>query len=690
MKKPLLCSKWNIIDAGNAILVASEEDFHVFADPVTRRLAPLLTGEATTETIIEALAGDFEQSAVRAAISELERHGLIRDGGQPARAEAAYWEFAGVDPVAAAARRSALAVRVLATGDASFDGVVSALEALGIAIDERAEFSILVTRNYLDPAIGEFSKACWADGRSWMLTRPYGLRQWIGPLVIPGRPPCWDCLSRALITNGYMARVPIANLPTTSALTSTLAATEAAKWLLGGQNPQLQGQIRTIHTVFLTIETHAVLCHADCPVCGGFQGLRSVTLDAVVSPITGIAAELDEVHREPGLVICQARSGQWLCRGRDGGMYFARRDTFHGSGETGEEARTNCLGEAVERYSAQYHGQKLHSASLYHLGSTAIDPRALLLYSDQQHRNRAAWNAGQPEFHRIGVPFDPAAETSWAAANWFTSGDPVFVPAGFCYMGFVEPFCGADSNGCAAAPSWEEAVLRGLLELIERDAVALWWYSRARRPLIKPSSWSHRIVCVNASLQQRGYGMHLLDLTTDCAIPVCLAVCSRGDGGRVVLGSAAAAEPESAAWRAVLSAAGVLLGLELGGVLPQAKDQELLAHWLSSSTLDTDPYLAPLANTARDLNELPQLAGDTSHEQLLHCVNQVESLGLRVAVLDLTRPELRIPAARVMVPGLRHWWARFAPGRLYDTPVRLGWIPEPLTESELNPVPFVL
>ena len=45
---------------------------------------------------------------------------------------------------------------------------------------------------------------------------------------------------------------------------------------------------------------------------------------------------------------------------------------------------------------------------------------------------------------------------------------------------------------------------------------------------------------------------------------------------------------------------------------------------------------------------------------------------------------------RTIVPGLRHYKPRFAPGRLYDVPVRLGWRQEPLEETQLNPVPLVV
>jgi ribosomal protein S12 methylthiotransferase accessory factor len=45
---------------------------------------------------------------------------------------------------------------------------------------------------------------------------------------------------------------------------------------------------------------------------------------------------------------------------------------------------------------------------------------------------------------------------------------------------------------------------------------------------------------------------------------------------------------------------------------------------------------------------------------------------------------------KVIVPGLRHFWMRFAPGRLYDVPVKLGWRSTPLREEDVNPVPMFL
>jgi oxazoline/thiazoline synthase len=73
----------------------------------------------------------------------------------------------------------------------------------------------------------------------------------------------------------------------------------------------------------------------------------------------------------------------------------------------------------------------------------------------------------------------------------------------------------------------------------------------------------------------------------------------------------------------------------------------------------------------------------------LNCVEIVSRAGLEMLVLNQTRPDIGLPVVKVIVPGLRHFWSRFGAGRLYDVPVKLGWLPTPLTEDQMNPMPMV-
>jgi oxazoline/thiazoline synthase len=40
----------------------------------------------------------------------------------------------------------------------------------------------------------------------------------------------------------------------------------------------------------------------------------------------------------------------------------------------------------------------------------------------------------------------------------------------------------------------------------------------------------------------------------------------------------------------------------------------------------------------------------------------------------------------VIVPGMRHFYRRFGPGRLYDIPVKLGWLDRAIAEADVNPI----
>ena len=64
----------------------------------------------------------------------------------------------------------------------------------------------------------------------------------------------------------------------------------------------------------------------------------------------------------------------------------------------------------------------------------------------------------------------------------------------------------------------------------------------------------------------------------------------------------------------------------------------------------------------------------------------IESRGMEFIIHNQTRPDIKMPVAKVIVPGMRHFWARYAPGRLFNIPVDLGRLQVAPKESELNPI----
>src|SRR5262249_32593688 len=115
----------------------------------------------------------------------------------------------------------------------------------------------------------------------------------------------------------------------------------------------------------------------------------------------------------------------------------------------------------------------------------------------------------------------------------------------------------------------------------------------------------------------------------------------------------------------------------------------VVEDWLETASLANQPYLIPDSSTPpRVAFDYESCASDDLREGVLACQAMVERLGMEMLFLQQTRPDISLPVVKVIVPGLRHFWRRFAPGRLYDIPVRLGWLAEPRAEEALNPIPM--
>ena len=126
---------------------------------------------------------------------------------------------------------------------------------------------------------------------------------------------------------------------------------------------------------------------------------------------------------------------------------------------------------------------------------------------------------------------------------------------------------------------------------------------------------------------------------------------------------------------------------EFGGGPPYYSGDAAFADWCRNATLDGHPYLVgdPTTVPRKASSWTSLLTGDLLGD-VERCKGLIESAGHELLVLDQTRPDVGLPVVKVIAPGLRHFWPRFAPGRLFDVPVELGWLDRPTPEEELNTV----
>lgn len=677
--------------------------------------------------------GSATEEEALATIERLKNRGLIRssprpDDGSPAQAYRDWWK-----PVTAR-------VGVHSVGDVPVDVVREALRDVGLATtaDDSSDFDVVAVDDYLNPQLPDFVD----DRKATLLIQLTGPRPTIGPWIGAGG-PCIECLRTRLRFNRSREIALIGDEEFGSLVrgwttaTANHGAAEAAweihRYAAGRRRISGRSTMTVIHHSSGERKEHVVVRRPHCARCGerltlearhwdveiGETPLRALadgswramtaeeTLDRyrhLVSSRTGVVEYLTEVDPSDNPIhVVESGTNHATVRPGEGNQGFRQR--AGGKGTTQAQARAGALAEAIERFSAVYTGeQPVLRGSLTELGDSAIDPRTMLLFSEKQYENRQSINSSTDAHRFIPERFDPEQEVDFAP-GWSISGqERRWVPAPLVYYGYSLEvgvrWGAADSNGNASGTSMADAIEQGFYELVERDSVALWWYNQASRPAIDLESVAD-IERDPYALRLRDYyrdeldrDITLLDVTSDTGVPAVVAV-SRARSGRprVMLGFGSHYRPTVAVNRAITELNQFLRmshSLDRNG----GEGDSTVAKWWRLENLTGHEYLEPTHLTSIEELLIPEAFVPGSdglvdgREIVRACDAAAQSVGSELIVVNLTQPDIGMPVVKVIVPGLRHFWARFAPGRLYDTPVELGWIEAPHTEESLNPTPI--
>jgi len=730
---------------GEGVLLLSDSRQTLLRGRLYELVTPWLDGR-TAEDVCNQLRDTASPAAVYYALAQLDRKDYLCEEEEALPAgQAALWSSQQVAPATAARRLAERPVVVRALG-VEAGPFLELLQSLRVRVNGEGPPDVVLTDSYLRDELRDFNAEALHGGRPWLLVKPSGRQVWIGPLFRPGKSGCWECLAQRLLANSPVAAflqtrngraAAVVNdrscTPATLHIAQGLAANAVASWVVHGKVPDLEGKLQTLDVPSWRLQTHALIRLPFCPACGRGSdeaarpfrppalesrkktftvdgGHRVVAPEETlarhghhVSPITGAVPMLERVTLSGDGVLHVYAAGTNAAR-RHQNLAQLRGDlrTMNaGKGTSDMQARASGLCEGLERYSGVFRGDEpRRQARLRDLGGSAIPPGDCLLFSERQYCERDARNAVGSPFSFIPVPFDSEADLEWSPVWSLTRREVRYLLTALCYYDYPQPderiYCFACSNGNAAGNTLEEAILQGFLELVERDGVALWWYNRVRRPGVDlPSFGEPYLGRLRNFLHERGREFWALDLTADLGIPVFASVCRRTDGPpeQIVLGFGAHLDPRLALLRAVTEMnqmlSSPLLGPEGKQLHDQTADRET-AHWLQTATTANKPYLLPADGPPRTAASYPHAWSDDLAEDVRDCQALIERAGMEMLVLDQTRPEVGLSVAKVIVPGLRHFWPRFAPGRLYDVPVRLGWLSQALAEEELNPVPMFL
>ena len=368
-----------------------------------------------------------------------------------------------------------------------------------------------------------------------------------------------------------------------------------------------------------------------------------------------------------------------------------------GKGASATQAKVSGLCEALERYSGIYSGDEPSvRGSLESLGAKAVHPNACMGFSEEQYKHREAPAPGPPSrYTMVPLPFDPKAEVDWTSLWSLTNETERLLPTAYCYYGHPEfraGWCIPDSNGCASGNTLEEAILQGYMELVERDAVALWWYNRIPRAAVDIDSFEIGYLReVRDHYTRIGRSLRVIDISNDFGVTTLACVSGRTSGPAedLLVGFGAHFDPKVALLRAVTEVNQFLPSVSYtrpDGSTIYLFGDDLATHWWRTARLDDNEYLKPHPDLKpRVASDFVDPSTDDLAEDVRLCVDMARKRGLEMLVLDQTRPDIGLRVARVVIPGICHFWRRLGHKRLYEIPVSEGWLKAPLTGEQLNP-----
>lgn len=648
-----------------------------------------------------------------------------------ARQILAKWRASGhvVDAEAIVSSRPAVRIVDAAPGLDDAQRLAEALRASGVDVSDEAA----------GPAVVVVSHAL-AMSAARDVTEPYiavcvrGPRALVSPVLAPGeRGRCPECLN-ARLRHRMSAEVVGAQRvgldwppPHPSVDASAVAACAAAIAQIASAD-EWERDVTAFESWRASMQRYPVVPVPGCPECdpdgavarmrhldgpltlarelfdeGGGGGYRTVdpedTWDDNAHLVNDVVGLVPFVVPGPLRELRSYSSGLNTAALDDPVAFASKlRSKAGGKGITRSGARAGALAEALERGSMRGSGREPHRRARMVDLEDAIHPNDVELFSEAQLKKAEGLAAfgmlhlPDEEGHRpVPVPFAVDAEHDWSPIADVRTGELRWLPSSlvwFDWPGMPPGSYRGTSNGAAAGNTLEEAVLQGLLELVERDSVAMWWHPMCHRPAFDLAAWDDpRIAAALAPQRALGTDVWVLDLTSDLGIPAAVAVAHGLSVTRApILGYGAHVDPVVAVVRALTELA------QMQTVFATA-DESIFdgagageKRWFANVTVDSEPWLAPHGFV--DAVSSPAFAD--IGEAIDHVVSRIEAAGMTVLWSDASRPDVPLSIVRTFAPGMRHFWNRYAPGRLYDVPPALGWRDAGYGEADLNPWSMIL
>ena len=307
-----------------------------------------------------------------------------------------------------------------------------------------------------------------------------------------------------------------------------------------------------------------------------------------------------------------------------------------GKGSTPEQSRASACMELAERYSFFSFLQQPDNfivgdyAQLRKLDYPVLDIGILLQsVHDQTH---------SPELLEQLLTDIPLR---WTWAKNLGRDEEVLVPFSWFYA--INEF-----NGPSAGNTYEEAILQGISEVVERHVCAVVNREMLETPAIEQDSVTDPVARgLIEKFTKQGIELYLNDFSLDTGIPTVAALAwdptTFPESSEIVFTAGTTPDADKALIRALTEVA------QLAG------DFNSNANYVASglpkpTSLDEVRYVIDSRHHIA-LADMADVKDDDMYREIVNSVQALDRIGMEVLVIDTAHPVLNIPAAYTIIPG---------------------------------------
>ena len=267
----------------------------------------------------------------------------------------------------------------------------------------------------------------------------------------------------------------------------------------------------------------------------------------------------------------------------------------------------------------------------------------------------------------------------WTEATHINSSQQVYIP--FTWFYAINEF-----NGPSAGNTVEEAALQGISEIVERHVCSKINHQKLRTPAIEIESISDPVACeLIEKFNKHNIELYLNDFSLDTGICTVGALAidrsTFPELSEIVFTAGTTPGPDKAIIRAITEVA------QLAG------DFNTGSNYVASGlpkplSMEEVRYITESGTSIR-VSEMNELSDDNMKAEIENCVTALEKIGFEIFMIDVTHPDLDIPALYTIIPGA-HFRERsvrkdaglFAAKLLYETIDDIDTFDKKLNEME--------